>query len=100
MIAINPNDPIRYPQDSFENMKVRARDKGFGFPYLFDGTQEIAKTYEAERTPHALCVTKDQQNELKLVYKGSIDDNNNYKTPKPVSETWLADAVQKTHRSW
>ena len=94
VIAISSNDPVSYPQDSFENMKVRARDKEFGFPYLFDETQEIAKLYEAERTPHAYLLHKTDDG-LKLVYKGSIDNNNNYKTPRPVTETWLADAVQK-----
>ncbi|MCB0848032.1 MAG: redoxin domain-containing protein, partial [Bacteroidetes bacterium] len=35
VIAINSNDPHKYPQDSFENMKIRAASKGFNFPYLF-----------------------------------------------------------------
>ena len=51
-IAINSNDAGKYPQDSFENMKIRAREKGFPFPYLYDETQETARAYGALVTPH------------------------------------------------
>ena len=39
VIAINPNDPQREPEDSYENMQKRAKEKKFPFPYLFDATQ-------------------------------------------------------------
>ena len=44
-VAIMSNDPIDYPEDSFENMVRIAEDFGFPFPYVFDETQEIAKSY-------------------------------------------------------
>ena len=53
LVAISSNDVQQYPQDSPGNMKIRAHDKGFQFPYLFDESQEVAKSFEAERTPHA-----------------------------------------------
>src|SRR5690606_13667730 len=49
VIAINPNDVNVSPEDSFEKMKERAAEKGFDFPYLYDETQEIARTYGATR---------------------------------------------------
>ena len=74
VIAINPNDDKAYPEDSFENMKERAKDKKFTFPYLRDDSQEIAKTYGAARTPHVYILNKNG-NDLIVKYIGAIDDN-------------------------
>ncbi|GAB4340564.1 MAG: thioredoxin family protein [Flammeovirgaceae bacterium] len=74
VIAINPNDPSVVPDDSFENMKKRAKEKGYTFPYLFDETQEIAKTYGAEKTPHVYLLNKEKEG-LRVSYIGAIDDN-------------------------
>ena len=70
-VAISANDPVQYPQDSFERMKERAEAKGFNFPYLFDETQEVARAYEAGRTPEIFLFNK----ERKLIYHGRINDN-------------------------
>ena len=51
IIGINSNDSTDYPEDSFENMKETAKEKGFEFDYLVDETQEIAKKYGAMCTP-------------------------------------------------
>ncbi|MDX1419362.1 MAG: redoxin domain-containing protein, partial [Rubricoccaceae bacterium] len=51
VVAINPNDPDRYPDDSFGAMAERARTKGFPFPYLMDETQDVARDYNAACTP-------------------------------------------------
>src|SRR5690242_15461694 len=51
VIAINPNDPNREPEDSYDNMIARAKEKKFTFPYLVDESQDIAKAYGATRTP-------------------------------------------------
>jgi peroxiredoxin len=64
---INSNDPNKYPEDSFENMKK----KNYPVPYLFDETQEVAKMFGAERTPHVFVFDRDG----KLVYKGAVDDD-------------------------
>jgi peroxiredoxin len=64
---INSNDPNKYPEDSFENMKK----KNYPVPYLFDETQEVARMFGAERTPHVFVFDRDG----KLVYKGAVDDD-------------------------
>lgn len=74
VIAINPNDADNYPEDSFENMKVGAKQKGFSFPYLYDDTQNIAKAYGAQRTPHVYVLEK-KGTDFIVKYVGAIDDN-------------------------
>lgn len=70
-VAINPNDALSYPEDSFEKMKVRAREKEFPFPYLVDESQQVAKAYGAVCTPHLFLLNS----ERKLAYEGRIDDS-------------------------
>ena len=74
VIAINPNDPIRQPADSYEKMIVRSREKGFTFPYIYDADQEIAKAYGASRTPH-VYVIKNENGKRLVKYIGAIDNN-------------------------
>lgn len=71
LVAINPNDEVTYPTDSFDNMVKRAEEKKFNFPYLRDKTQEVAKKYNAGRTPEIYLYNE----ERKLVYYGRINDN-------------------------
>jgi peroxiredoxin len=73
LVAINSNDDQGYPEDSFENMITRSKEKGFNFPYLRDGTQEIARKYGAICTPHIFLFNEQRV----LSYKGRIDDNRN-----------------------
>lgn len=70
-VAINPNDAESYPLDSFDEMKKRAKKKGYPYPYLRDKTQEVAKAYGAEVTPDVFVFDKNR----KLQYRGRIDDN-------------------------
>ena len=80
LVAISPNDAeaVRLDElgysdvgDSLEDMKVRAKEAGFEFPYLYDGeTQQVTKAYGAKATPHAFLFDKDR----KLRYTGRIDD--------------------------
>lgn len=74
VIAINPNDPVREPADSYENMIVRAREKGFTFPYLYDVSQEMASTYGASRTPHVFILQNENGKNI-VKYIGAIDNN-------------------------
>lgn len=90
VIAINPNDPKAFPEDSFDNMKIRAKEKGFTFPYLFDETQEIAKTYGATRTPHVFLLKKEGGKYI-VKYIGAIDDN--YQDASAVKEKYVANAI-------
>jgi peroxiredoxin len=74
VIAINPNNPEKQKEDSYELMKVRAKEKGFTFPYLFDAGQKIYPQYGATKTPHVYILQKTAKgNEVK--YIGAIDDN-------------------------
>jgi len=90
VIAINPNNPKAYPEDSFENMKIRAAEKGFTFPYLLDEGQEIYPQYGAQKTPHVYILEKTESGN-KVQYMGAID--NNYKDASQVSEPFVANAV-------
>ncbi|MCI0360974.1 MAG: redoxin domain-containing protein [Planctomycetaceae bacterium] len=81
LVAISPNDPlaVRLDElgytdlgDSFEDMKQRAKDQGFEFPYLYDGqTQKTSLAYGVLATPHVFLLDQDR----KLRYSGRIDDS-------------------------
>lgn len=90
VIAINPNDPEVNEEDSFENMKVRAEEKGFTFPYLIDEGQEIYPQYGATKTPHVYLLEKTEEGN-RVAYIGAIDDNTN--EPENVTEKYLENAV-------
>lgn len=91
VIAINPNDPDVQPEDSFSNMKKRAEEKGFTFPYLFDAEQEIYPQYGATKTPHVFVLEKLASDYI-VKYIGAIDDN--YKSADAVETTYVEDAVE------
>ena len=88
VIAINPNDPSVVSGDSFANMKVRAKEKGFNFPYLFDEGQKVYPKFGATKTPHVYIVSK---NDMKVEYIGAID--NSSRNPDAVTEKYVEDAV-------
>ncbi|MDC0971949.1 thioredoxin family protein [Candidatus Pelagibacter sp.] len=74
-VAICSNDTINYPEDSFENMIEFAKKHQFNFPYLFDKTQNIAKSYDAVCTPDFFGYN----NNLELQYRGRIRELDNLK---------------------
>lgn len=74
VIAINPNDPEVQPKDSFDEMVVRAKEKGFPFPYVIDEGQEIYPQYGATRTPHVFVLQR-QGEDFIVRYIGAIDNN-------------------------
>jgi peroxiredoxin len=90
VVAINSNDPGVSPDDSYEKMIVRAKDKKFTFPYLYDETQTIAKTYGATNTPHVYVVAK-ENGALTVKYVGAIDDNSEDATK--ATKHYVEDAV-------
>jgi glutathione peroxidase-family protein len=73
VIALNPNDPEAYEEDSFENMRLRANEKGFTFPYLED-TQGIGQQYGASRTPHVFVLKREAGKNI-VKYIGAVDDS-------------------------
>ncbi len=90
VIAINPNDDQAYPEDSYENMIVRAKEKGFTFPYLYDEDQKIYPQYGATRTPHVFILKK-VENKLVVKYIGAID--NNHSDASAVTTKYVQNAV-------
>ncbi|MFN8398074.1 MAG: thioredoxin family protein [Bacteroidia bacterium] len=92
VVAINPNDAKAYPDDSPAKMKVRAKEKGFTFPYLVDESQAIAKAYAATRTPHVYLVQNENGKSI-VRYVGAIDDNAQDATA--VGVKYLEDAIAK-----
>lgn len=81
-IAINVNN---LEADKLPAMKVRAKDKGFNFPYLYDESQKIGKAYGATVTPEFFVLNKDR----KIVYMGALDNKQNGPT-----ESYLEPAVE------
>ena len=90
VIAISPNDPELVPEDSYENMQKRAKERGYTFPYLIDETQEVYKEYGAQRTPHVFLLKK-EGGSFVVKYIGTIDDN--YKDPAAVTEPYVKNAI-------
>ena len=71
IVAISSNDIEAYPEDAPDSLKEQAQQLQFTFPYLFDETQDVAKTYTAACTPDLFLFDK----ERKLVYRGQLDDS-------------------------
>ena len=71
VIAINANSAAAYPSDSPENMTTDAIQHNYGFPYLYDESQEVARAYDAACTPDIYLF----DSACKLVYRGQFDDS-------------------------
>jgi len=94
-IAIMSNDPSDYPEDSFDNMVRVAHEKRFPFPYVFDETQQVARTYGAQCTPDFFGFNA----KLELQYRGRIDSSGRQAVPNARRELFDAMvAVAKTGR--
>jgi len=87
MVLLNSNEAYRDAEDSPVNMRHHANDLNYSMPYLIDKEHKVADALAAKTTPHVFLFDKD----LKLVYKGAIDDN--YKDKGAVQETYLKDAL-------
>ncbi|MEP5340551.1 MAG: thioredoxin family protein [Algibacter sp.] len=74
VIAIMPNNTDVKPGDNMEAMKVRAKEKGFTFPYLKDEGQKVYPKFGATKTPHVYIVEKTKSGNV-VKYIGAIDDN-------------------------
>jgi peroxiredoxin len=71
IVGINSNDVENYPQDSPEKMAEEIKAAGYTFPYLYDETQEVAKSYRAACTPDFFLFDRDRR----LAYRGQFDDS-------------------------
>ncbi|TVR82067.1 MAG: thioredoxin family protein [Chitinophagaceae bacterium] len=87
IVAINPNDGEKYPDDRFEKMPPFAEAMGLENLYLHDETQEVAKSFGAQRTPEVFLFDKHRV----LRYKGAIDDSWEY--PDRVKSKYIENAI-------
>lgn len=71
VVGINSNDVETYPADSPAKMAELVCEKGFSFPYLYDATQDVAKSYHAACTPDFFVFDADRR----LIYRGQMDDS-------------------------
>ena len=92
-VAIMSNDPVDYPEDSFDHMKELAAKLAFPFPYLLDETQEVAQAYGAVCTPDFFGYDRD----LKLVYRGRLDSSG--RSPDPDAPRELFTAMTEVART-
>lgn len=88
VVAISSNDAENYPADGPEKMKEEAKLAGYTFPYLFDETQAVAKSYRAACTPDIFLFDRD----MKLVYRGQLDGSRP-RNDVPVTGRDLRDAL-------
>lgn len=86
LYAVNPNDDAKFAEETMANMKARAEQMNYRFPYLKDGDSSIAKAYGARVTPHVFVVDGDGF----VRYRGYVDDS---AKPAERKTTGLSDAV-------
>ncbi|MGH8705180.1 MAG: thioredoxin family protein [Burkholderiales bacterium] len=92
-VAIMSNDPAEYAEDSFDNMKRVARERKLPFPYVFDETQEVARSYGAQCTPDFFGFNA----KLELQYRGRLDASR--LDPVPNARRDLFEAMLQVARS-
>ena len=84
------NDPSHYPDDAPEQLRARAEERRYPFPYLVDESQAVARAFDAACTPDFFLFDADR----KLVYRGRLDDN--WKRPEHVKRRELHEAIVAT----
>lgn len=90
IVAISPNDVENYPDDAPDKLKEMAEQEGFNFPVCYDETQEVAKAYRAACTPDYYLFDGD----LKLVYRGQLDDSRPSLDDVPVNGVDMRNAIE------
>jgi peroxiredoxin len=88
LVGICSNDPTDYPDDRPERLLARSREKAYGFPYLVDATQDVARAFQAVCTPDIFVYDA----ERKLAYHGRVDDS--WQQPAKVKSKDLAAAFE------
>ncbi len=92
LLAINPMDTVVYEDESFLAMQEKAKVASFTFPYLQDNLQTVAKDFNADHTPHAFVIWK-ENNQWIIKYTGAIDDNG--AESDKVKNPYVANAVDE-----
>jgi peroxiredoxin len=87
VVGVCSNDAETYPDDSFDQLAARWRERGYGFPYLHDEPQDVARAFGAVCTPDIFVYDRDRH----LAYRGRIDDS--WKDESKVTTRELAGAL-------
>ena len=87
LVGICSNDPTDYPDDRPERLLARWREQRYGFPYLIDAAQDVARAFDAVCTPDIYVYDRDRR----LAYHGRIDDN--WKEPAKVQRQEMREAL-------
>jgi peroxiredoxin len=90
VVAISSNDVQINPGDSFAEMQKRAKSETYTFPYLYDESQDVAKSFGATNTPHVFVLEREGK-QLIVKYIGAID--NNADDAAKADKKYVADAV-------
>ena len=88
LVAVCSNDADNYPDDAFDKLAARWRERGYGFPYLHDEEQDVAHAFGAVCTPDIFVYDRDRR----LAYRGRIDDS--WKDESKVTRRELAEAIE------
>lgn len=92
VIAINTNDAVASPGDSFAKMQERAKEKNFSFPYLLDADQQLTKRFGATHTPTVFILAKSNKGNV-VEYTGAIDNDQDESNPS--RSTFVKNAVNE-----
>ncbi len=92
VVAINTNDPVTSPGDTYAKMQERAKEKGFSFAYLEDPDHVFTKKYGAQRTPHVFVLQKTAKGN-EVAYIGAID--NDQQEANPLRDNYVQNAVNQ-----
>ncbi|RWU10423.1 thioredoxin family protein [Pedobacter chitinilyticus] len=92
VVAINTNDPVTSPGDTYAKMQERAKEKGFSFAYLEDPNHVFTKKYGAQRTPHVFVLQKTTKGN-EVAYIGAID--NDQQEANPQRDNYVQNAVNQ-----
>ena len=92
VVLINPNDAEKQPVDSIDEMRKRADDKNYPFPYLKDEDQSVYQAYGASKTPEIFLLKNNGDGNYTVVYTGTVDDN--YKDASSANVSYASNAVE------
>ncbi|KQR67687.1 thioredoxin family protein [Pedobacter sp. Leaf176] len=84
VVAINPNDAVTVPDESFEKMQALANEKNFRFPYLLDPDHVVTKQFGALKTPHVFLLSKTEKGNV-VEYIGAIDNDSEGENPDKIN---------------
>jgi len=86
-LAVNSNDAESHPRDSLEAMRERVEAEGWSFPYLHDSSQDAARAWNAQTTPHVYVLDSD----LRVRYEGAPDADH---MDSSLNASWVRDALE------